>query len=237
MHILSLSATSLFCILPLLAGVVTAEPSPTTGALGASRAARWEEAIARYEAADRENRPAPGGILFVGSSSIVGWDVNRWFPELPVVNRGFGGSYLADSYHFADRIIFPYAPKTIVLYAGDNDLAGGRSPRAVLEDYKALAARIHEHLPETRIVYVSIKLCENRRSLMSKAREANGLIAAEIETDPLAAYFDAASVLLDADGAPRPEFFREDRLHLNDEGYRVWSESLRPLLQSNATER
>ncbi len=206
------------------------EPVPSTAELGASRAARWESAIARLEQVDRENPTPPDGILFVGSSSIVGWDVKRRFPGLPVINHGFGGSILADSYHFADRIIFPCRPRLIVLYAGDNDLAGGRAVENVVGDYQTLAELIHARLPKARILFVSIKICKNRRHLEDQVRKTNALIRAEIERDPRAVYFDAASLLLDDDGLPRDEYFQDDRLHLTDEGYRVWSEALRPLL-------
>ena len=205
---------------------------PTTAELGEQRAARWEKHIARHEKADRENPPAADGILFAGSSSIVGWDVKRWFPDLPVTNHGFGGSTIADSFHFADRIIFPCKPGTIVFYAGDNDIAGGRAPKDVLNDYKTFAKLIHERLPETRIIYVSIKLCKNRWRLREKVRQANALIREEVEKDPQAVYFDAATPLLDKDGTPQDKYFKKDNLHLNDDGYRVWSKALRPHLSN-----
>lgn len=222
--------TALILLCCLAPTVRAAKDVPTTAELGRQRAAKWEKNIARHEKADRENPPPADGILFVGSSSIVGWDVKKWFPDLPVINHGFGGSIIADSVHFADRIILPCEPSVIVFYAGDNDIAGGRAPKDVLTDYKSFAELIHKRLPKTRIIYVSIKLCKNRWRLRDRVRETNSLIQKEIEKDPKAVYFDAATPLLDKDGNPRDELFKKDNLHLKDAGYRIWSEALRPLL-------
>ena len=222
---------TIFALILCLGSIAhAAKPVPTTAELGKQRAAKWEKNIARHEKADLENPPPADGILFVGSSSIVGWDVKKWFPDLPVINHGFGGSIIADSVHFADRVIFPCKPKIIVFYAGDNDIAGGRAPKDVLGDYKTFAELVHKRLPKARIIYVSIKLCKNRWRLRDKVRETNALIREEIEKDPEAVYFDAATPLLDEDGNPRDELFRKDNLHLKDKGYRIWSEALRPLL-------
>src|SRR4051794_21682355 len=111
---------------------------------------RWEKAIAAMEKADKDRPPPEGGIFFCGSSSIVRWDLKKSFPNLPVANRGFGGSQIADSTHFAPRIILPYKPKTIVFYAGDNDLASGKSPEAARDDFVAFAKAVHGKLPRTK---------------------------------------------------------------------------------------
>jgi hypothetical protein len=93
--------------------------------------ARFEAEIRAFEAADRTSPPPFGGIVFIGSSSIKNWtDVAADFPGVPVLNRGFGGSTLADVVYYADRILLPYRPRLVVLYAGDNNLASGRTPRA-----------------------------------------------------------------------------------------------------------
>ena len=115
---------------------------------------RWETKIRGFEARDAERMPPPGGILFVGSSSIVGWKLEECFPDLPVINRGFGGSHVADSLHFAERIILPYRPKIVVLYAGDNDVAAGKSPQRVLDDFQRLVQKVHDALPNTRILFI-----------------------------------------------------------------------------------
>ena len=109
----------------------------------ALRAHRFESQIRAYEAADRKEPPPKGAVLFLGSSSIRLWKVKNNFPDLVALNRGFGGSQIADSIHFAERIVFPYEPKVIVFYAGDNDIAGGKSPERVAADFRAFASKVH----------------------------------------------------------------------------------------------
>ncbi len=199
--------------------------------LTAATADRWESDIAAYEAMDRKSPPMQDGIVFIGSSSVRLWDVRKSFPDLPVVNRGFGGSQLADSVRYADRILIPYRPKTVVLYAGDNDLAAGKSPEQVLADYKAFVAKVHGALPDTRIVYVAVKPSPKRWALIEKVRETNRLIRAAAEQDPRQVFVDVEKPMLTAEGQPRAELFRADELHLNDEGYKLWTELVRPHLE------
>jgi len=205
-------------------------PSPDAGG-AAPATARWEAEIADFERQDAKSPPAENGILFVGSSSIRLWKLGDHFADLPVINRGFGGSELADSVHFAPRIVLPYRPRTIVLYAGDNDLARGKSPEMVREDFEAFTRVVHEVLPETRIVFISIKPSPQRWALRSKMRAANQQIRAVAERDPRITFVNVASLMLGADGEPRAELFQADGLHLSAAGYRLWSSLLRPHLE------
>jgi lysophospholipase L1-like esterase len=191
---------------------------------------RWEASIRAFEAQDKEHMPPAGGILFLGSSSIVGWKVEDCFPDLPVINRGFGGSQIADSVHFADRIVLPYRPRIIVFYAGDNDVAAGKSPQQVLGDYQRFVEKVHGSLPETRIVFIAIKPSLRRWHLVDKMREANRLIRAVSEKDDRLAFVDVDAPMIGDDGKPRQELFRPDGLHLNAEGYKLWSKLVRPQL-------
>ena len=111
--------------------------------------ARFETEIAAFETYDHKNAPPTNPILFVGSSTVRLWQTADAFPDLPVINRGFGGSTIADVNHFADRIVFKYKPRMIVFYSGDNDLAAGRSPDRVFDDFETFADSVHERLPET----------------------------------------------------------------------------------------
>jgi len=198
---------------------------------GAAKENRWEPKIRQFEEQDQEQMPPAGGILFVGSSSIVGWKVDQCFPGLPVINRGFGGSQIADSVHFADRIVLPYRPKVIVLYAGDNDVASGKSPDRVLRDYRQFVAKVHAGLPETRIVFVAIKPSLRRWSLVDQMREANRLIRAATEKDQRLVYVDVDGPMIGDDGKPRAELFKSDGLHLNADGYKLWSALVLPHLK------
>jgi lysophospholipase L1-like esterase len=154
------------------------------------------------------------------------------FPGKPVIRRGFGGSQLADSVRYADRIVTPYAPRGVVLYAGDNDIASGKTPEKVLADYRDFVARVHAKAPEARIAYISIKPSPKRAALMAKMRAANEAIRAEAARDPRLVFIDVFTPMLGADGQPRPELFLSDRLHMNATGYALWTERVRPFVES-----
>ncbi len=192
---------------------------------------RWESAIRKFEEQDRENPSAKGEVLFVGSSSIRFWKLDWHFPEIKPLNRGFGGSEVADSLHFADRIVLPHEPRVIVMYAGDNDIAGGKTPCEVHNDYLKFVDVVHEHLPETRIVYVAIKPSIKRWNLVHKMRAANALILATCVEDELLEFVDIDTPMIGDDGKPKPELFVQDGLHLSEEGYKLWTSLLKPLLE------
>jgi lysophospholipase L1-like esterase len=193
----------------------------------------FEKEIQAFEAADRTNPPPRGAILFVGSSSIRKWTtLSQDFSGLKVINRGFGGSQIADSTFFADRIIVPYAPKLIVMFAGDNDLAAGKTADRVFADYNEFVQKIHQRLPETRILYISIKPSLLRWKLKDEQIDANQKIAAI--RDPLLEFVDVYPAMLGADGKPRQELFVKDGLHLSEEGYALWTRLIRPRLDALA---
>jgi lysophospholipase L1-like esterase len=199
----------------------------------ASGSSKWESAIAAFEEQDRTSMPAPGGIVFVGSSTIRKWELDKWFPELPVLNRGFGGSHLSDSVEFAPRIVSPYKPRTVVVYAGDNDLGAGKTPEQVASDFKALVAVVRKDLPDTRILYLSIKPSIKRWSIVEKGRETNRRIEEFMKSsgDQKLEFVDVTRGMLGDDGQPRKELFVADGLHMSDEGYRLWSDELRGRLK------
>lgn len=194
--------------------------------------ARWEKDIDAYTRADAAHPPPQNAVLFIGSSSILKWTtLAADFPGVPVINRGFGGSELADSVYYADRIALPYHPRLVVLYAGDNDLLAGKTPETIFADFKAFTAKIHAGLPEARLIYIAIKPSPSRWQLREKIVQTNSLIAAECRRDPRDTFLDVYAPMLDAKGQPRPELFVPDMLHLNAEGYALWQKLLAPLLK------
>lgn len=197
--------------------------------------ARWEKDIAAFEAADRKNPPPTNAVVFVGSSSIRLWtNIASDFPGHKVISRGFGGSLLPDATHFADRIIIPYAPSKVVVYAGDNDIARGHSPERVLADFRAFAEKIHGALPKTKIYYLAIKPSPSRWHLSPQSKEANRLIKRYCAFRPKLAYIDVWTPLLKDDGEdarPDPALFERDRLHLNPQGYARWTKVVRDALK------
>jgi lysophospholipase L1-like esterase len=184
-----------------------------------------------FEKQDQEHPPQPGGVVFVGSSSIRLWKLDEEFPGKGYVNRGFGGSEMADSVHFFDRIVLPHRPRMIVLYAGDNDLAKGKTACRVAEDFAAFVKHMHEVLPETKLVYVAVKPSLKRWNIVHHGRAANALIEAACIDDELLTYLDISTPMLGPDGKPRPELFADDGLHLNSKGYELWTSLLVPHLK------
>lgn len=192
----------------------------------------WEDALAAFAAADVKQRPEPGGVLFVGSSSIRLWDaLETEFADARVIKRGFGGSRLSDCVKLLDRLVIKYRPRTVLLYAGDNDLAEGSTPEQVLERVKAFADGVHGRLPQTNVTFISIKPSPARRALISKARAANRLVQAYAALHPRVDYIDVFTPMLAADGSPRLELFRRDALHLNEAGYALWRSIIRPFVR------
>ncbi len=222
-HILCVSL-SVVCL--SLAAAVKAEEKP------ASSFTKWEKAIAAFEKQDKAKAPPKGAIVFVGSSSIVKWNLADYFSDLTYIQRGFGGSQLADSVHFAPRIVTKYEPKTVVLYAGDNDLASGKSPETVAADFDAFVNVVREKLPETKIIFIAIKPSVARWKMIDKVRAANKLVAdACAKDDKHLVFLDIQPLMYGANGEPDPALFVKDGLHLSDEGYDRWAEKLKPLLK------
>jgi lysophospholipase L1-like esterase len=186
--------------------------------------ARWHASLEAFAAADLRQAPQPGGVLFVGSSSIRLWnDLETSFADQPVViKRGFGGSQLLDCVKLVDRLVLPYKPRMVVVYAGENDIAEGATPQQVLERFTAFVQAVKADLPGSRIAYVSIKPSPSRAGLMPQVREANELIRSYSQSEPQLDFIDVYSLMVDASGQPRGELFSSDRLHLNAEGYSLW---------------
>lgn len=197
------------------------------------KAEYWLSAIEAFEEQDRITPPPPGAILFVGSSSVVFWET--LIPDMhpmTVLNRGFGGSNLSHVTHYAPRIIEPYRPRAIVIYAGDNDFGGWnpKTPTEVLDDFKDLAAYLTAELPGVPVYYLSIKPSLLRLEEWPQMREANDLIKAFTETNSQLHFIDVSTPMLGEDGILREELFWVDGLHLSEAGYKLWTSIVRPIL-------
>ena len=198
--------------------------------INAAETDKWESAIRKFEEADRKSPPKPGGVLFIGSSSVRRWNLDESFPGKGYVNRGFGGSQIADSTRYVERIVVPHQPRLVVMFVGDNDIAAGRSPEHVADDFKAFAEKIHTLLPKTNIIYLAVKPSLKRWQLYPKMEEANKRLVKLIAADPQVAFIDVATPMLGEDGKPKAELLHEDKLHLSPAGYRLWTTLLKPQL-------
>src|SRR4029079_7098518 len=157
----------------------------------------WASDIAAFRKAERLNFPTTGGIVFVGSSSIVFWPpLAADFPGENVIQRGFGGSELGDVVYRARNIVIPYKPRLVVLYAGDNDLANGRTPQDVLTQFQRFVKVVRDSLPKTRIAFISIKPICARLALLDKMRTANDLVRNYIAHKPGLTYVDVFTPML-----------------------------------------
>ena len=207
-----------------------------TGAIAQTAYTRqtlWEKEIAAFAAADKKAFPESNKTLFVGSSSIRGWrTLKEDFPDYYIVNRGFGGSHIEDVIFYAAGIVFPYKPKLIVFYAGENDIAAGKSVDAVFNDFKTFAASVKRKLPKTRLIVVSLKPSPARQEFAAKYKELNALIKTETERDKNFLFVDVWTPMTNRDGEPKPEIFLADKLHMNREGYKIWRETLAPFIKT-----
>ena len=196
----------------------------------------WDWSISKFEAQDRVSPPAKGAIVFTGSSSITFWKtLAQDMAPLPVLNRGFGGSKIHQIVHYADRIVIPYHPRAVVLFAGTNDIAGPKPKTAqqVFDGYLAFVKTIHAAMPQTPIYYISITPTPSRWNLWPIVREANRLIQAHTETDRRLHFIDLTPAILGPDGKPDRSLFRIDRLHPNKKGYAKWTATIKPILQAD----
>ncbi len=215
-------------ILPFLALVLLVGPTAATAA-----PEKWTAAIDALVKNDATTPPPRDAVVFVGSSSIVKWkSLAEDFPGIKTINRGFGGSELADSVFYVERIALPYQPRVVVVYAGDNDLKAGKSPETVAADFQAFRTKIHAALPATRIVFIGIKPSPSRWDIRGKALKANALIAADCAADKKRLTFvDVWQPMLGPNGEPRPELYVADKLHMTPAGYAVWKPLVAPTLK------
>jgi len=200
---------------------------------------RWEPAIQKFEEADKLSPPPQNAIVFIGASSIVRWNLKESFPELgaQAINRGFGGSLAADSTRYADRVVIPYKPRMVVFYAGDNDVEANHTPQQIADDFAAFERKVHAALPETQIVFISIKPSIRRFPWIEQIKGANALVKQYCATHPHLTFVDIVPQMLGPDGKPRKELLVEDGLHMTPAGYKIWNDALRPILQASRATR
>jgi len=224
------SGTGGFCltrsvIRPLLAAFFS------LGSCGALVAAlpvdprRFDKEIAAFDRHDATNPPPKRPIVFVGSSSIRLWpDLSGSFPNLPVLNRGFGGSQLSDVLFHLDRTVLRYHPSRVVLYAGDNDLAEGKSPETIAADFETFVFTVRDKAGPIPIDFLAIKPSPKRFSLLPEQKRANHLVSEVAQRYPDVSVIDVFSPLLDPRGEPNGKLFVVDRLHLGPAGYALWNQ-------------
>jgi lysophospholipase L1-like esterase len=204
---------------------------PTRPALAAD--SPFENEIRAFEAADRKQPPPRDAVLFIGSSSIRFWTtLAQDFPDIKTIRRGFGGSQITDCTRYVDRIVVPYHPSQIAIYAGDNDIAAGKSPEQVRTDFEGFVTKVRVKLPDVAIRFISIKPSLARWKLIDKIKRANRLIRDYAKSHKNISYIDVFAPMLNADGKPRKELLRPDGLHMTAKGYNLWTSIIKRSLNS-----
>ena len=200
----------------------------------AQNAAPFAAEIAAFKKADSIAPQSQGAILFVGSSSFRLWNgVEQTFPNKTIINRGFGGSSLVDVIRYANDIIFPYNPKQIVIYCGENDIASSDTLSAVTvaTRFEELFTLIRSRLPDVPVAFVSIKPSPSRWQMRERMQAANKAIKDFLKSQKRTKYVDVWDDMLNDNGEPRAEIFVGDKLHMNEQGYAIWTKKIVKVLK------
>lgn len=201
--------------------------------VGTLQAQPFADEIAAFKKQDSVSLPPRNAILFVGSSSFRMWtDVQDYFPSYKIINRGFGGSTLPDVIRYVNDIIFPYHPKQIVIYCGENDFASSDSVTAVMvcQRFTTLFNLIRAKMPKVPVIFIAIKPSPSRWHLRGKMQKGNELIRNYLKTRSKTTFVNVWPAMLKADGIPMDDIYKEDNLHMNAKGYGIWKRLLEPYL-------
>lgn len=188
--------------------------------------------IQHFKQQDSIKFPPKKAVLFIGSSTFTKWtDVASYFPKHTIINRGFGGSSLPDVINYVKDIVYPYQPKQVVVYCGENDFAGGASANVVVDRVRQLFDLIRKRYPKVQITYISIKPSPSRQKYRAMMVEANAMIAAMISKMKRTNYINTYDAMFHADGKLMTDIFLSDKLHMNAKGYAIWAKIMEPYLQ------
>jgi lysophospholipase L1-like esterase len=218
-------------MLALLLIATTQAPEIAPAPRAVSPFAKWEQNILAIEKRLKDNPPKTGGVFFVGSSSIVKWDLKKSFPDADYVNVGFGGSVIADCTHFVPRILAPYKPATVVFYAGDNDIGAGRKPEQVEQDFRAFVGAVRKDNPSCKVLFIAVKPSIARWKKFDEQKKTNALVRELCEKGSGLVFVDVVPLMLGSDGRPNPELFVKDGLHMSPKGYELWTAAVSKALK------
>ncbi len=195
----------------------------------------FDKTIAAWVEEDKVNPPPKGAILAIGSSSMRKWNkrIHSDFAPLTIVARGFGGSNMNDVFRYSDRIVFPYEPRAMIIYEGDNDTNRGISPETFIAKVNEFVALTHEKLPTCRLYFLAIKPSIKNWNKWPIAHKANELLKVVCDGNELLTYIDTIPGMLGENGEPKPDFYGQDKKHMSQKGYDWWIEKLKPILFEN----
>jgi lysophospholipase L1-like esterase len=193
---------------------------------------RFQSSIDAFLAADKTSPPPSHAIEFIGSSIFRQWEtLTTQMAPLPVFNRAFGGSRTNEVLHYCDTIVLPYAPKLIVYYCGSNDINANVLPPEIAANFRAFVERVHAKLPQTRILFVAILRAPDKEKHWDRVDAANALIRDYCASDKLLDFVDMNSAVFTADGKPRMDLYRDDKLHYHPPAYELFTAILKPVVE------
>jgi lysophospholipase L1-like esterase len=169
-------------------------------------------------------------IVFTGSSSVRLWEgLEDHFPNHQILNTGFGGSQTSDLLKHLQPLVLSYKPKMVFIYEGDNDINFKKSPNRVIRITRKIIDTIWQHYPETRIVLISAKPSIVRWDLKKRYIKLNRKLKEFADQSPQIAFANVWDIML-KDEVINESLFIEDGLHMNQKGYDLWYEVIKPFL-------
>ena len=188
--------------------------------------------ILNFKKQDSLNFPPKNAVLFIGSSTFTKWkNVQTDFPKHVIINRGFGGSTLTNQLHYVGEVVYPYHPKQVVIYCGENDFPEGATPEIVLKRVEKLIDTIRFKFPKVHISFISIKPSPSREKYLPQMKKANNMIAEMLKGVKRTDFINTADAMYTSDGKIRSDIFLKDNLHMNEKGYAIWQKIMEPYLK------
>ncbi len=198
---------------------------------------RFEKEIQEFEKLDQTEKYSPNAILVTGSSYIRRWNtIKKDLAPHEIIHRGFGGSNIAEMAYYIDRITANHSFKAIVFYSGSNDITAGnqdKTPTQVLEAFKYIVQKVHKKRPNTPIYYIAISPNERRWAVQNKIVEANELLMSYCQNTSNLHFIETMPQLLSKDGKYQPDLYITDKLHFNENGYKIWSGIIKGVLDKD----
>ena len=194
---------------------------------------RFDADIGQFVQQDKISFPPINQFLFIGSSSIRLWlSLEEDMKPLKVINRGFGGAHIKHINQYLDKIVFPYRPKAIIFFCGSNDINGWNSPQDVFSEFEIFFNSVKKELPKTKVFAIGIQPSPSRFDQRPRQLDWNNAVSNLSKTDPNLVYIDVSSAMLSSDNKPRLELYTNDTLHMNENGYKIWTKQVRENLKN-----
>ena len=191
---------------------------------------KFESEIAAFEKLDKTEKYSDQSVLFVGSSSIRLWNtLKEDMAPYPVIQRGFGGSNSPAVLQYIKRIAYPHRFRAVVIFIA-NDITGSPNdltPQASAGNFREIVRTIRVKYRKQPIFIVEITPCVSRWKYWPQIQQDNALLKSFCQKKDHLYFIETAGSYLNEKGEPRDELFREDHLHLNSEGYKIWGKLIK----------